>query len=45
LVTGDTNLYKDIAPALKAVEWRKPGLVTFANKLCGKRGAARADPL
>ena len=27
------NIYKEIALALKGVEWRKPGLVAFAGKL------------
>jgi len=30
---GPTNLYKEIALALKGAEWRKPGLVAFAFKL------------
>jgi len=39
LTGGKTNLYKEIALALKGVEWRKPGLVAFASKL-----AASAAP-
>jgi hypothetical protein len=30
---GAANLYKEIALALKGVEWRKPGLVAVASKL------------
>ena len=33
LTTGASNLYKEIAIALKAVEWRKPGLVALASKI------------
>ena len=33
LQSGATNLYKEIALALKAEEWRKPGLVALASKL------------
>jgi len=33
LQSGPTNLYKEIALALKGAEWRKPGLVAFASKL------------
>jgi len=38
LTSGKTNLYKEIALALKGVEWRQPGLVAFAGKI-----AASAD--
>ena len=30
---GETNLYKEIALALKGAEWRKPGFVALASKL------------
>jgi len=30
---GDTNLYKEIALALKGAEWREPGLVALASKI------------
>ena len=33
LLGGLTNLYKEIALALKGIEWRKPGLVAFATKI------------
>jgi len=33
LTGGKTNLYKEIALALKGVEWRQPGLVALASKL------------
>ena len=33
LTSGPTNLYKEIALALKGVEWRQPGFVAFASKL------------
>jgi len=39
LTGGPTNLYKEIAFALKGVEWRQPGLVAVASKL-----AASAAP-
>jgi len=35
LTGGPTNLYKEIAFALKGVEWRQPGLVAVASKLVG----------
>ena len=35
LAGGPTNLYKEIALALKGVEWRQPGLVAVAAKLAG----------
>ena len=35
LTGGKTNLYKEIAFALKGVEWRQPGLVAVASKLAG----------
>ena len=38
LTGGPTNLYKEIALALKGVEWRKPGLVAIASKLAGSAG-------
>ena len=38
LMGGPTNLYKEIALALKSVEWRKPGLVAFASKLAASAG-------
>jgi len=41
LSKGDANLYKEIALALKGVEWRKPGLVALASKLA-PGGAERA---
>jgi len=33
LTGGKTNLYKEIAFALKGAEWRQPGLVAVASKL------------
>ena len=33
LTGGPTNLYKEIAFALKGAEWRQPGLVAVASKL------------
>ena len=33
LTGGKTNLFKEIALALKGVEWRQPGLVAFASKI------------
>jgi hypothetical protein len=33
LTGGPINLYKEIALALKGVEWRQPGLVAFASKV------------
>jgi len=33
LTGGPTNLYKEIALALKGAEWRQPGFVAFASKL------------
>jgi len=38
LTSGPTNLYKEIALALKGVEWRKPGMVAFAGKLAASAG-------
>jgi len=38
LTGGKTNLYKEIALALKGVEWRQPGFVAFAAKLVGSAG-------
>ena len=38
LTSGPTNLYKEIALALKGVEWRKPGLVALASKLAASAG-------
>ena len=38
LTGGPMNLYKEIALALKGVEWRKPGLVAFASKLVASTG-------
>jgi len=38
LTSGPTNLYKEIALALKGVEWRQPGLVAFASKLVASAG-------
>ena len=43
LTGGPTNLYKEIALALKGVEWRKPGLVAFASKLVAS--AAEHQPI
>ena len=39
LTAGPSNLYKEIALALKGVEWRTPSLVAIASKL-----AASAAP-
>ena len=41
LTGGKTNLYKEIALALKAAEWRQPGLVALASKLISSAGAHR----
>jgi len=38
LTGGKTNLYKEIAFALKGVEWRQPGLVAVASKLIASAG-------
>ena len=38
LTGGPTNLYKEIALALKGVAWRKPGLVAVAAKLASSAG-------
>jgi len=38
LTSGSTNLYKEIALALKGNEWRKPGLVALASKLASSAG-------
>ena len=38
LTGGPTNLYKEIAFALKGVEWRQPGLVAVASKIAGSAG-------
>jgi len=35
LTGGKSNLYKEIALALKGVEWRQPGFVAFASKIAG----------
>ena len=43
LTSGPTNLYKEIALALKSVEWRQPGLVALASKLVGS--AAPHQPI
>jgi len=43
LTGGKTNLYKEIALALKGGEWRQPGLVAFASKLAAS--AAEHKPL
>ena len=41
LTGGQTNLYKEIALALKGVEWRQPGLVAMASKLVASAGEHR----
>ena len=41
LTGGPTNLYKEIALALKGVEWRQPGLVAVASKLAGSASEHR----
>ena len=41
LTGGPTNLYKEIALALKGVEWRQPGLVAIASKLASSAGPHR----
>jgi len=38
LTGGPTNLYKEIAFALKGAEWRQPGLVAVASKIAGSVG-------
>jgi len=43
LTGGKTNLYKEIAFALKGVEWRKPGQVAVASKLVAS--AAEHNPI
>jgi hypothetical protein len=47
LQSGPTNLYKEIALALKGAEWRKPGFVALASKLAASGVAkprARKSP-
>jgi len=39
LTGGKTNLYKEIALALKGSEWRKPGFVAFAGKTAASAAA------
>ena len=43
LTGGPTNLYKEIAFALKGVEWRQPGLVAVASKIAAS--AAEHKPI
>ena len=43
LTGGPTNLYKEIAFALKSMEWRLPGLVAVASKLAGS--ASSHEPI
>ena len=43
LTSGPTNLYKEIAIALKGVEWRLPGFVAVAGKLAAS--AAPHEPV
>jgi len=38
LTCGPSNLYKEIALALKGGEWRLPGLVAFASKVSSSAG-------
>jgi len=38
LTGGSTNLYKEIALAMKGAEWRQPGFVAFASKLATSAG-------
>ena len=38
LTGGLTNLYKEIAFALKGMEWRQPGLVAVASKIASSAG-------
>jgi len=38
LTGGKTNLYKEIAFALKGAEWRQPGLVAVASKIAASAG-------
>jgi hypothetical protein len=38
LRAGETNMYKEIAVALKGAEWRQPGLVALAKKLATSTG-------
>ena len=45
LTGGRTNLYKEIALALKGVEWRQPGLVAFASKVATSAGEHNAVDL
>ena len=40
---GATNLYKEIALALKGAEWRKPGFVALASKLAAAGAAKPKD--
>jgi len=42
LQSGATNLYKEIALALKGAEWRKPGFVAFASKIAASGGTIQA---
>ena len=39
---GATNLYKEIALALKGAEWRTPGLVALASKIAGSGATHQA---
>ena len=36
LTGGKMNIYKEIALALKGIEWRQPGMVAFASKLAAR---------
>ena len=38
LTGGKTNMYKEIAFALKGAEWRQPGLVAVASKIAASAG-------
>ena len=38
LTGGPSNLYKEIAFALKGVEWRQPGVVAVASKIASSAG-------
>jgi hypothetical protein len=42
LQSGETNLYREIALALKGAEWRTPGLVALASKIAGSSATHQA---
>ena len=42
LQSGATNLYKEIALALKGAEWRTPGLVALASKIAASEASIQS---